>query len=65
MTTSPSSECPHCGHILGVITPRYRKRHTGRCSKSHPAERKYFKRMGHFPKKGQYPKWVREEMEDG
>lgn len=65
MKRSPSSECPHCGHILGVLTPRYRSRHTDRCGASHPAERKYFKKMGYFPKKGSYPKWVREEMRKG
>ena len=55
-------ECPHCGHILASLTRSYGMRHVNKCKASHPAERKYFKQKGHWPKKNSYPKWVREEM---
>ena len=62
MTTSHSSrECPHCGHILATLTHSYGKRHIIKCRGSHPAERKYFKSTGHWPRKP-YPKKVLEEM---
>ena len=62
---SNNRECPHCGHIVASRDWSYGQRHINKCKDSHPAERKYFKRNGHWPRKP-YPKWVREEMaEDG
>jgi len=57
--------CPHCGHIIASLNNSYGQRHVNKCKDSHPAMRKYFKKMCHWPRKP-YPKWVREEMaEDG
>jgi len=64
--TSHSKLCPHCNHVLDSVHGIYRRKHMARCQRSHPAERKYFKEMGNWPrpgKNGKMPKRVREAME--
>ena len=47
-------ECETCGIVL-VGPNRYRgsSRHERKCKHATPEERSHFKRLGHWPKKGQ------------
>ena len=64
-----NKECPYCGHILGGHeNSRGTKVHLKKCKDAHPAEVKYFKEMGNWPrpgKNGRLPVRVLKEMEDG
>ena len=46
-------ECPSCGALM-MSRSKYRggRRHLKKCEASTPEERKYYKRTGHWPKKG-------------
>jgi len=47
-------ECKTCGIVLeGVGRYRGSSRHERKCQLSTPAERAHYKRVGHWPKKGQ------------
>ncbi len=46
-------ECKTCGFIMDASRYSNAVKHIKRCSHSSPSERKYFKRMGNWPKKVQ------------
>lgn len=46
-------ECPTCGALMeGSCKYRGGRKHVKKCEAATPAQRKYYKRTGHWPKKG-------------
>ena len=66
MTYHSRQLCPHCGHVMGGHeNSRGTKVHLKKCKNAHPAEVKYFKEMGYWPrpqKNGKLCRRVLEEM---